>query len=196
MSQIVYQLHLVLSGSEPPIWRRIQVLGTTPLSDLHDILQTVMGWKNENFYQFIIEDRCFGDAELGQGDSRADASVVTLGQLIKRPKIRFIYEYDFSDGWEHEILVEKIRPLPDAEAGNLPLCLEGENACPPEDCGGIFGYYELLAVLRDPVHPAHGELKRLYPVLDPAAFDRGEVNRKLQAMFYEIEGPDQSEEAS
>ncbi|MEZ0373821.1 MAG: plasmid pRiA4b ORF-3 family protein, partial [Candidatus Sericytochromatia bacterium] len=146
-------------------------------------------------YQFIIEDRCYGDAELGSGDSRMDASAVSLGQLLRRPKLQFLYEYDFSDGWEHEILVEKIRPQPESETLGLPQCLAGENACPPEDCGGIFGYYELLAVLADPGHPAHAELKQQYAGFEPAAFDLEAVNHNLQAMFFEEGREDPSEDA-
>lgn len=196
MSHIVYQLRIALSGSEPPIWRSIQVLGSTALSDLHDIVQAVMGWKNEHFYQFIINDRCYGDAELGAGESRIDASAVTLGHVVKRPKTEFIYEYDFSDGWEHEILVEKIRPLGDGDPEDYPTCLAGENACPPEDCGGIFGYYELLSVLKDASHPAHAELKKQYGSFDPATFDPEKANDMLQTMFFDDGQPDPSEESA
>ncbi len=183
MSQIAYQLRIELTGSEPPVWRRVQVLGQFPLSDLHDILQVAMGWKNEHFYQFIINDRIYGDPELGSGDSRVDAETVSIGNLIKRAKVGFIYEYDFDDGWEHEIVVEKIRPLPDEEAALLPRCLEGEGACPPEDCGGIFGYFELLEALQDPHHHAYDEMKRLYGDLDPTRFDRDAVNKRLSVLF-------------
>lgn len=194
MSHIVYQLRLTLSGSEPPIWRSIQVLGGTNLSDLHDIVQAAMGWKNEHFYQFIINDRCYGDAELGSGDSRVDAAVITLGQLVKRPKATFLYEYDFSDGWEHEIFVEKIRPLGDGDPEDFPICIGGENACPPEDCGGIFGYYELLSVLHDESHPAYAELHRQYGAIDPARFDIEHANDLLQTLFYDDGQPDPMEE--
>lgn len=185
MSQIVYQLHISLSGSNPPVWRRIQVLGSTHLGDLHDILQAVMGWKNENFYQFIIHDRCYGDGDLGSGDARSDAESVTLGSLVKRPKIQFLYEYDFNDGWEHEILVEKIRPVPDTEAAAFPLVIEGESACPPEDCGGILGYFEILEALRDPEHPAYEELRRQYGDFDPEKFDLESANAAVHALYYD-----------
>lgn len=195
MSQIAYQLRIELTGSEPPVWRRIQVLGQFPLSDLHDILQTAMGWQNEHFYQFIINDRIYGDPELGSGDNRVDAETASIGSLIKRAKVGFIYEYDFDDGWEHEIIVEKIRPMPDEEAATLPRCLEGEGACPPEDCGGIFGYFELLEALNDPEHHAYPEMKRLYAHLDPMAFDIEAVNRRLGVLFVADQARDESAEA-
>ncbi|PKL77037.1 MAG: hypothetical protein CVV27_07245, partial [Candidatus Melainabacteria bacterium HGW-Melainabacteria-1] len=97
----------------------------------------------------------------------------------------FLYEYDFNDGWEHELLVEKIRPIPDQEAEQYPLCLEGENACPPEDCGGIFGYYELLTVLKDPSHPAFAEFKQQYGEIEPGSFDLNHANQRLQDLFHE-----------
>lgn len=194
MSQIVYQLKISLNGSEPPVWRRVQVLGSTHLSDLHDMLQEVMGWRNEDFYQFIIEDRCYGDTELGSGENRGDAEQVSLGALIRRPKMNFIYEYDFNDGWEHEIIVEKIRPVPDQDGHLFPHCLEGENACPPEGCGGIFGYYELLSLLKDPSHPAYAEMQKLYGVIEPKAFDLAAINKRLQALFDREAEPESDDE--
>lgn len=187
MSHIVYQLKISLGGSDPLIWRSLEVLGSTPLSDLHDMFQIAMGWQNEHFYQFVIDDRCYGDTELGFGDNRIDASMVSLGELIKRPKTLFLYEYDLNDGWEHEVIVEKIYPVKDLSDLHLPQCLAGENACPPEDSGGIFGYYELLALLKDPEHPAYDELKNQYGVLKPEYFDLKLANHRLQAVFHDEE---------
>jgi len=183
MSHILYQLKIRLEHSEPPVWRTLQVLGQTTLEDLHDMFQVVMGWKNENPFQFIIDEHYYADSDLGTGQNRIDASQVTLGSLIKRGKSTFVYEYDLSDGWEHEVEVEKIRPVSQEESFHLPLCLAGENACPPEDCGGIFGYYELLSLLKDPEHPAYQEMIDTYGEIRPRDFDLEAVNRSLGNLF-------------
>ncbi|MGE3728785.1 MAG: plasmid pRiA4b ORF-3 family protein [Candidatus Sericytochromatia bacterium] len=187
MSDIVYQLKISLNFSEPLIWRRFLVDGDTTLDEFHDLIQTVMGWGNEHLYQFIINDRMYGDGELGTSSQRADSSEVTLGSLIKRPKTTFIYEYDFGDGWEHEIVVEKIRPRSHFDVAFIPFCLEGEQACPLEDCGGIFGYYEILDALKDPAHPQHAEMVEAWGELgsdlDPESFELKWVNDSLRQMM-------------
>lgn len=183
MSQILYQLKVQLVNSEPPVWRRFQVLSQTPLDQLHDVIQVVLGWDNEEFYQFIIEDEFYSASDIEATDQRKDASQFQLGQLVKRGKTTFLYEYDLSDGWEHEVTVEKIRPIPELDARQLPLCLEGENATPPEDCGGIFGYYELMSILKDPTHSAYAEMYEQYGDLNPRAFDLAQVNQALKALY-------------
>lgn len=183
MSHIMYQMTIRLEHSEPPVWRTLQVLNQTTLEDLHDIFQIAMGWKNEQTYQFIIDEHYYGDDDLGSSDNRSDAATVHLGSLIKRGKVSFVYEYDLSDGWEHHVHVDKIRPISAEEAARLPLCLDGENACPPEDCGGIFGYYELLSLLKDPQHPAYQEMIVQYGAIEPRAFEIAQVNQQLRALF-------------
>lgn len=183
MRPILYQLKISLNFSEPLVWRQLQVSGNTSLEDLHDILQVTMGWKNHHMYQFIIDEQIYGDADLGTSESRHSSSDVLIGDLFKRPKMSFIYEYDLSDGWEHEMIVEKISPSSAEALENLPFCLNGENACPPEECGGIFGYYELLAVLYDSDHPANQEMQETYGALEPHTFDLEHVNQQLQELF-------------
>ena len=183
MSQILYQLKVQLTNSGPPVWRRFQVLSQTPLDQLHDMIQVIMGWDNDEFYQFIIDDEFYSSLDIEETEQRKEASHFQLGQLIKRGKTSFMYEYDLSDGWEHEVMVEKIRPIPELDARQLPLCLEGENATPPEECGGIFGYYELLSILKDPTHSAYAEMREQYGEIDPTSFDLTRVNRALKALY-------------
>jgi hypothetical protein len=176
---IVYQIKVTLKGSRPPIWRRIQVASDTTLAQLHRILQRVMGWEGSHLYQFVIGSTPYGEpAMLGELDAK-DARMVTLEILVPREKSKFLYEYDFGDSWEHELLVEKRLPL---EAGKrYPVCLTGKQACPPEDCGGIWGYASFLEAIRDPEHPEHEEmLEWVGGKFDPAAFDLDEVNMELQ----------------
>ncbi len=117
----VFQLKVTLRGTKPPIWRRIQVRGSIRLPHLHDCLQTVMGWHDEHLHQFVVRgplgERIFyaqpePDSILGFGlDRTRNDKKVRLDQIAGAPKDRFVYEYDFGDGWEHEILVEKVLPL-------------------------------------------------------------------------------------
>lgn len=186
MSNIVYQLKISLHMSQPEIWRRFLVSGNTTLDELHDIIQIVMGWDNQHLYQFLINDRIYGDAELGTSGQRSDAAEVTLESLIKRPKTQFIYEYDFGDGWEHEVLVEKIKPRAQFQVDHIPICLEGAQACPMEDCGGILGYYDILTALQDPTHPQHTEMRELWGEygshIKPEHFDIRWVNAALREL--------------
>lgn len=179
--RVVYQIKVTLKGSKPPIWRRMQVTSETTLVKLHRMLQRVMGWEGSHLYQFVIGGIAYGDpGMLGELDVK-DARTVTLDTLVRGEKSKFLYEYDFGDSWEHELLVEKI--LPQEEGKRYPLCLTGKRACPPEDCGGIWGYTSFLEAIRDPKHPEHEEmLEWVGGEFDPDAFDLEEVNTELQRL--------------
>ena len=147
----VYQLKVTLKRIRPPIWRRIQVTGDTTLIDLHHVLQGTMGWFGGHLHQFIIGHEYYSEPDPWGGMDAIDEREIRLDQIAPEEKFKFIYEYDFGDGWEHEILVEKILPAdPDQD---YPSCLKGKRACPPEDCGGPWGYAEMLEALGDPEHP-------------------------------------------
>lgn len=179
----VYTLKITLKRSQPPIWRRIQVPDTMTLGALHRVIQAVMGWEDDHMHAFEIKDMRlaakspFGDGDTGWGI--ADEDMVPLGRAIQRKSQKFTYCYDFGDNWDHEILVEAIEaPAPE---GQYPICLKGKGACPPEDCGGLWGYYEMLEALRDPAHRAHVRaLEWLGQDFDPDAFDFEAVNKRLR----------------
>jgi hypothetical protein len=136
-TRAVYQIKVTLKGSKPPIWRRIQITSDITLVQLHRILQRVMGWEGSHLYQFVISGIAYGDPGMvGEWDAE-DARIVTLAALVRGEKSKLLYEYDFGDSWEHELLVEKILPL--EEGKRYPICLTGKRACPPEDCGGVLG---------------------------------------------------------
>jgi Plasmid pRiA4b ORF-3-like protein len=138
-SAVICQVKITLKHSSPPIWRRILVAGDTSLSKLHRILQIVMGWMDGHLHQFTIHGRDYGvpDREFDFGQRTLNEKSAKLLDVIHGEKDRFLYEYDFGDGWTHDILVEKTIPR---EAGKrYPLCLAGKRACPPEDCGGVWG---------------------------------------------------------
>ena len=174
----IYQLKVTLKGSKPPIRRRLQVRADTRLGDLHTILQTVMGWTNSHLHQFKINGEYYGMPMDDEFEETNDEDKFRLGQVVDAEKSKFVYEYDFGDGWMHDIVVEAI--LPPEKGVALPRCLDGKQACPPEDCGGIGGFYNLLEAVRDPSHPEHGELSEwLGGEFDPEAFNLDEVNKNL-----------------
>jgi len=178
----LYQLKITLQWSKPPIWRRVLVRADMRLGRLHDVIQMAMPWTNSHMHQFIAGRTFYGkpDPEFADmGNETLNEKGYTVADLAPAAKKKFIYEYDFGDGWEHEITVEKILP-PDADFKH-PVCLAGANACPPDDCGGVPGYYDLLETLADPKHPDHTHLKEwIGGEWDAARFDLEETNAMLK----------------
>lgn len=177
----IYQLKITLFDSKPPIWRRVLVAGDTPLSELHRIIQEVMGWEDYHLHQFIVGDAYYGVPFPDDWHEIEDERHVTLNQVAPHEKDRFTYEYDFGDDWLHTVLVEEILP-PDPNQV-LPVCLKGRRACPPEDVGGIPGYTWFLEAINDPEHEEHDEyLEWVGGAFDPEAFDLAAVNEKLKQL--------------
>jgi hypothetical protein len=178
---LIYQLKVSLKGVKPPIWRTVQVSGDVSLGELHEILQIAMGWTDSHLHQFVVGDVYYSIPAPQSDFDVKDESRVKLRQVAPVAKSKMVYEYDFGDGWEHEILVEKIQP---PEAGvRYPLCLKGKRACPPEDCGGVWGYESLLETIKDPNHPEHDEmLEWLGGEFDPEEFDLDSINQDLESL--------------
>lgn len=155
---MIYQLKITLSGSRPPIWRRVEVEGSISLGQLHWVIQIAMGWTNSHLHRFIANGTSYGmvDPELDDwGMEMSDENEIAFEQIAPEVGLKIIYEYDFGDGWEHIIQVEQIKePEPDIF---YPICLAGKRACPPEDVGGIWGYEDFLKALQDRNHPEHEE---------------------------------------
>jgi hypothetical protein len=176
---VAYQLKVTLKHLRPPIWRRIQVTGDTSLFKLHRVLQVVMGWTDSHLHQFIVRGSYYGTPHPDFGFDVRDERRVALAEIASSPKTKFTYEYDFGDSWEHEILVEKM--LPPDKGIYYPICLTGKRACPPEDCGGVWGYAGFLEAILDPDHPDHEEmLEWVGGSFDPEAFDLDAINRALR----------------
>lgn len=174
----IYQVKITLIGSKPPIWRTVLVPGELRLGAFHDVIQVAMGWTDSHLHQFIANKVFYGVPDDDFGMEIEDESKYKLSQLLKKEKDSIIYEYDFGDSWEHKILLEKI--LPDDGKTVLPSCIKGKRACPPEDCGGIWGYEELLKTISDPKHPEHEDmLEWLCGEFDPEEFDLEEINEDL-----------------
>ena len=180
----VFQFKITLQGIEPPIWRRIQTKDCT-LDKLHEHIQTAMGWTNSHLHQFKIDGVPYGDPQLFsegmEGETPPLNSLRTkLSKIVPTDGKRFSfdYEYDFGDGWEHEILFEGFVP---AEKGaRYPLCLEGERACPPDDVGGTCGYQDYVKAMANPRHKRHKEFLEWNGPFDPEKFDAQAATKEMR----------------
>jgi hypothetical protein len=175
----IYQLKITLKDTRPPIWRRIQVKSDVKLDKLHRIFQIVMGWYDEHLHQFIIDGTSYGVPSTDFDFEIEDEHKVKLDAVVTKTNQVFIYEYDFGDGWHHQVKLEKILPY---ESGiQLPVCLAGKLACPPEDCGGVWGYSELQAALKDPQNPEREDLMEwIGDDFDPDLFSLDAINVALK----------------
>lgn len=176
----VFQLKVSLRGAKPPIWRRLLVPADLSLARLHATILSAFGWHGGHLHVFETAYGDFGQADRELGH-RADASV-TLEQVAPKVKDKFRYTYDFGDDWVHDIVVEKVL-APDPSTP-CPRCTGGRRAAPPDDCGGIWAYEELIEVLADPAHPEHEERLEWLGLAEasqfaPDAFDVEAVNDRL-----------------
>jgi len=175
----IYVLKARLEGSDPPIWRRFQISGSATLGDLHYTLQIVMGWTNSHLHEFHIGGRRYG-AFFSDDDPEPvnDEDDFELRGLLRNKTSKFKYIYDFGDHWMHEIIVEDIIK---AQPGvRYPICVEGERRCPPDDCGGIEGYYDIMAIIQDPSHEEYETYRDWLPEgFDPGAFSVSRTNDEL-----------------
>jgi hypothetical protein len=181
--RLVYQLKVRLNGTRRPIWRRLLVPGEVRLAHLHTVLQVAMGWQDAHLHQFIVGGRIYGQPDF---EWEAQAAVDWVGnenqvflQAMVKSGDTFIYEYDFGDGWQHEVVVGQVLP---AEKGiTYAVCLDGAGACPPEDVGGISGYEDFLRAVHDRAHPAGR--KWVGGRFDPDAFSPSDVNLALASLL-------------
>jgi hypothetical protein len=166
----VYVLHVQLNEVEPPIWRRVVVEEATKLPKLSRILEAAMGWDGYHLHHFEIGDGVIFSDPDPDADYAIDERKVTVKQILPRDGATLVWQYDFGDSWDHTVTVEA-RNEPDPHA-RYPQVLDGARACPPEDCGGTYGYADLLETLADPSHPEHDHMVQWAPDgFDPEAFD-------------------------
>jgi hypothetical protein len=176
----IVSLKVTLAGIKPPIWRRLLVPDTMTLGDLHHAIQGAMGWCDGHLHAFDIDGRQHGDRSTV--DDVADENRLTLNDLTKSGIARFAYTYDFGDDWEHIVAIEKNQPALDGKS--YPTCVAGARNCPPEDCGGPWGYQHLLEVLADPAHPEYDEqIEWLGEEFDPNEFSVEYADVTLRARF-------------
>ena len=173
----IYELKVTLADNILPVWLTVQVPSAFTLHQLHTVIQAAMGWEDYHLYQFEIGDRKYAKPDEYEVLSFKDALRALLGREVQAGDT-FIYEYDFGDSWFHDIVVEQeLSPEPDMR---YPVCIKGEGACPPEDCGGIFAYKELLENLSDPTREQHSEaVSWVDEGFDPRVFDLAAANRRL-----------------
>lgn len=187
MTKKVYQIQVALKGFKPKIWRRLLIPSDLLLSDFHKIIQTSMGWTNSHLHQFI-KNRTFYTMKMQDDDfwnemDNVDYKSIKISDLLRKEKEKIIYEYDFGDGWEHDIILEKLLPIDDKI--NYPVCLKGKMNCPPEDCGGVWGYSDMLEILKQPDHEEYESyIEWLGDEFNPEYFDKDEVNELLREKDY------------
>jgi hypothetical protein len=186
VATVIYQLKITLKDSKPPIWRRVQVASDTRLSHLHVIIQLAMGWGGGHLHQFFVGNTIYSEPNpemdsFGYFETKNEQRA-QLNRVASKEGSKFAYEYDFGDSWDHAILVEKIlEPEPGVR---YPRCVAGKRACPPEDCGGIWGYYGLLETLSNPDDPEYADIREWMgdADFDPAAFSLDESNARLKQL--------------
>lgn len=178
----IYQFKIELKGITPKIWRSVQLNDNTQLLDLHYAAQIAMGWYDSHLYQFEKGGVIYGDPEALEDDNVQDDSVVNIVDLFKAEKDAISYVYDFGDNWEHKITLEKIIEAKDPL--EHMICVGGKRNCPPEDCGGIPGYLDMLETLKNPESEEYKEMiEWIGGEFDPEFFEMSIINDS----FKEIE---------
>lgn len=179
-------LHVILREIEPLIWRRLRMSADMTLDQLHYAIQGAFGWENSHLHAFTIEDgetyssndQPEGGGFFGEPKDK-DSRKVTLGDLIGRKIKRFDYVYDFGDSWTHEIKIEEINPC--AKQIETAECVEGKRNCPPEDCGGVWGYEDFIKAMKNKRHPDHKDLTDWYGgSFDPEKFNLANANKMIR----------------
>jgi hypothetical protein len=183
MTKKIYQIQVALKDLSPKIWRRILVPSDLLLSDFHLIIQTAMGWENSHLHQFIKNETFYTvrmkDDNFWDDMNNVDYKKMKISDLLKTDKEEITYEYDFGDGWMHDIILEKI--LEPDDKIKYPVCLAGKMNCPPEDCGGVWGYSAMLKILKKPDHKEYENyIDWLGEKFDPEYFNIDKVNKLLR----------------
>jgi hypothetical protein len=178
----VYRFKITLKDSDPAIWRRIETTDVT-LEKLHALIQTAMGWTNSHLHQFEIAGSRYTDLRFMRNDlddfGAIDYSGLRVSDLVAKhgAKLRMGYEYDFGDGWQHEVVLEEVT---ESEPGiRYPRCIEGARACPPEDVGGVYGFADYVEAITNPSHSEHDDYLEWNGPFDPAEFDAAKATQRM-----------------
>ena len=174
---MAYLFKIQIQGVNPPIWRRLLVPENITFSKFHNIIQVAFGWENDHAYEFSPSgwdsspsigsqfEKYFGDG------AEMDSNKLKLSDIFKTEKQTFTYIYDFGDEWVHDITLEKIVD----EKLKKASCVDGDGACPPEDCGGADDYMDFREIISDPKHPLHRDM------LEWEGLEEGESWEKVHA---------------
>jgi hypothetical protein len=184
-------LKITLRESEPPIWRRVAVPDDLSLARLHDVIQIAMGWMDCHLHEFHVGDRTYGipDPDFEDLGHRVfKENNCKLASLVGAGVDRFDYVYDFGDNWVHEVVIESAGPL--QHDRRYPSFIDGARRCPPEDVGGIGGYFEYLHAIADPTHEDHEQmLTWVGGAYDPETFDRHRIQLSFDMMANRSRAP-------
>lgn len=178
-------LRIELVDTDPLIWREVEIPTSITLKILHDIVQAAMGWFDCHLWEFRVSGKTYGlpmDEDWGT-EPRQDAAKVALSEVLKPGRTVIGYTYDFGDSWAHKLIVSDIRAP--ARGLSYPRFLAGERACPPEDCGGIPGFYDLLTARADPDDPEHAEVTEWLGDYDPEILDDLPINYALGRVAFQ-----------
>ncbi len=176
--QSAFQLRIQLNDVDPVVWRRLIVPGSVRMAKLSEMLLAAMGWTNSHLHAFRVGDVHYGMNFDEYPEGEIDEKQVSVLQAL-RDERRFVYDYDFGDGWEHDVVIEDLSWT--YFGLKFAVCIDGQNACPPEDVGGTWGYTEFLEAIADPNHEEHESyLEWVGGPFDPAGFDLASVNAALQ----------------
>lgn len=173
----IHRLRIELRDVKPTIWRRIEVPSTYTFWDLHCAIQEAMGWFDSHLHDFRVGPR--RDVVVSTDDEDMPGALVEwetpISDHLAKKGDRALYTYDFGDDWRHDISVVAIAPQ--AAGAKYPVCVDGRRACPPEDCGGPWGYADMIAALADPMDVQHQEMRDWAGAdFDPEKFDKGAVS--------------------
>jgi len=182
MSETIARLRIVLRYTDPPIWRRVEVPAECTLADLHTVIQAAMRWTNSHLYLYEVGRQSIGGPGLGEpgvDSTRApSARRVRVADLAENGVKRFRYVYDMGDSWEHDIRIEKV--FPSESPADYPRLVDGAMRAPPDDCGGVPGFYGFLEAIGDPAHPEHVHWEEWYGgAFDAEDVEADEIQRDL-----------------
>lgn len=178
MTTLSFRIHLI--GTEPLVTRTFTVSEKTTMYELHHIIQVVMGWTNSHLYQFNVGEEVIADTRMIDDEFGpvTDVKGVMVTQLFTKVGTTVRYEYDFGDSWIHHLELMEISTHPIDE--ELPQIIGGENACPPENCGGTYGFKELIEILMNPEHPEYKSIKKwVGSTFYPMVCDLKTIQQKL-----------------
>lgn len=180
----IYQIKNSLKEVKPPVWRRFQVSGNISLYKLHQVIQVLMDWYDYHLFEFTINNVPFGIPDDEVTYALKDARRYKLDRVLHEGA-KVHYAYDFGDGWEIVLEVEKV--IPSESELKHAVCLKGKRNAPPEDCGGPWGYYDYLELLKTPPDENEDEEIRerrewIGVDFDPEYFNLEEINEALKAI--------------
>ncbi len=175
---------------DPAVWRRVLVPDEITFADLHLVIQAAFGWENCHMYQFSAKGwgskPCYQsmDEYEPETEDKKDSDATSINEIFKKARQKYTYIYDFGDDWKHEVVLEKIIA---EEPPGAPQCIDGAGACPPEDCGGVPGYYNMVEAINNPDHDEHEDMREWMGIAkgekwDVNAFDLEEANHRCVAI--------------